>query len=86
MKKEQVRWGCRRGMLELDILLEPFFDKHFSNLSHEQQKTFEALLSEHDADLYNWFIGLTEPDDENLKLMIKMIKDAKINEHCSEAK
>lgn len=83
MKKEQIRWGCRRGMLELDILLGPFFDKYFSNLNDQQQKTFEALLLEHDADLYNWFIGVAEPADKNFKLMIKMIKDTKVNEHCS---
>lgn len=81
MRKEQIRWACRRGMLELDILLEAFFDKHFDTLTSEQQQIFEALLVQQDPDLYSWFIGLAQPTDEKLKDMVHLIKATKLNEH-----
>ncbi len=83
MKNERLRWACRRGMLELDMLLVPFFDQHFESLSTEQKKTFEELLSEQDPDLFSWFIGLSIPENNAMKAMVKIIKDAKLNEYTT---
>lgn len=51
-KIKHLRWQCRRGMLELDLLLLPFFDKHYLDLSAPKQALFVELLSWQDPDLY----------------------------------
>ena len=39
------RWQCRRGMLELDLLLNNFVDKKVNTLSEQEKQSFELLLS-----------------------------------------
>lgn len=53
-----LRWGCRRGMLELDLLLLPFFDHQFTKLVPKQKAIFEELLSESDQDIYAWVLQI----------------------------
>lgn len=38
--KRRLRWACRRGMLELDVLFEPFVDQAYDELSEEQKRYF----------------------------------------------
>lgn len=70
-----LRWGCRRGMLELDLLLLPFFDNYFNQLTGQQQQDFERLLSFQDPELYSWFIGSESPQDKALMQLVQIIKD-----------
>jgi len=71
----RLRWGCRRGMLELDILLLPFFDNHFNQLTDKQKKLFATLLTYQDRELYAWFIGSEIPKDRALSELIQIIKE-----------
>lgn len=48
----EVRWHCRRGMLELDMLLHGYFDAKYAGLSTAQQRTFVGLLTWLDQDLW----------------------------------
>ncbi len=57
MDKNNTAWACRRGMLELDRLLLPFFEHIYPSLETEQQQLFQQLLQEADQDLFNWLIG-----------------------------
>ena len=50
--KARIRWACRRGMLELDVLFMPFVEDAFDSLSVEQQAIFQRLLTEEDPDLF----------------------------------
>lgn len=74
----KLRWHCRRGMLELDAILQPFFDRYYDNLSDAQQQTFAALLDHTDPELYNWFIGSETPADADLRDLVGFIKKAQI--------
>lgn len=56
-KLARIRWNCRRGMLELDIVLTRFFDRQFPKLSNTEKAQFEQLLYCHDQDLFNWILG-----------------------------
>jgi len=68
-----VRWKCRRGMLELDLVLESFVDKHFSTLSSQDQAVFERLLEAEDTQLQLWFTSQQTPQDKQLAAMIEYI-------------
>lgn len=57
----KLRWRCRRGMLELDLLLNPFLENKFPQLSHELQENFILLLDEADPDIYNWLLEAEIP-------------------------
>ena len=48
--KARIRWACRRGMLELDVLFMPFVEEAYDSLSAEQQAIFQRLLTEEDPD------------------------------------
>lgn len=61
--RSQVRWHCRRGMLELDTLLTNFFDSHYDTLSVKQQQAFAELLTHSDPELMDWLTHHTLPDD-----------------------
>jgi len=50
----RVRWRCRRGMLEMDVLILPFFDRCFDGLSEQEQLDFDAMLDCNDPQLFAW--------------------------------
>ena len=51
----KLRWLCRRGMKELDILLERFIDIHQVTLADGSWPELEALLQTEDDVLWDWF-------------------------------
>jgi len=73
-KKARLRWQCRRGMLELDAILQPFFDQYYEKISEDQRQQFEYMLTFPDQDLFNWFIGSQQPQDPQVSDIIAFIK------------
>ena len=71
--KPRLRWACRRGMLELDILLAPFLDEAYDQLSIEDKAIFERLLVCQDPELFAWFMGHEECEDAELNSMVQLI-------------
>ncbi|MCW8107378.1 succinate dehydrogenase assembly factor 2 [Alteromonas ponticola] len=69
----RMRWACRRGMLELDVLLLPFMDEAFDDLTYDQKLVFERLLTSDDPDLFAWFMGHQKCDDPELAEMVAII-------------
>ena len=69
----RLRWACRRGMLELDVLLGVFLEEAYSKLPREQQEQFEQLLSCNDQELFEWLTGKREPDPE-FKTMVEQVR------------
>ena len=57
----RLRWRCRRGTREMDLLLLRFLERGYPHLSNGEQSLFGALLDEADPDLYAWITGRTEP-------------------------
>ena len=70
---KKLRWRTRRGMLELDLLLAPFFDDFYLDLTGEQQQAFVALLEQEDPDLLAWFNGNDRPPDAGLGNIVDLI-------------
>ncbi|WP_026958624.1 MULTISPECIES: succinate dehydrogenase assembly factor 2 [Aliagarivorans] len=71
--KSRLKWACRRGMLELDVLLMPFVDEAYDQLSEADQAAFRRLLTCDDPDLFSWFMGHRECDDPELAKMVNVI-------------
>lgn len=53
----RLRWRCRRGVLELDVILARFLDTKFQRLDARERETFERLLEAADEDLWRWING-----------------------------
>jgi len=74
--KARMLWRCRRGMLELDLLLQPFVERHFDALTTEEQLQFLSLLDMQDQPLLDCLMLQEEPEDPDLSAMIAKIRDA----------
>ena len=69
------RWQCRRGMLELDLLLNNFVEKKAGALSEQQKKTFELLLSYPDQTLLDLLLGNTVSSDVTISEIVGKIQN-----------
>ncbi|MET0916857.1 MAG: succinate dehydrogenase assembly factor 2, partial [Burkholderiales bacterium] len=70
---DRVRWHCRRGMLELDLILNRFLDRHLSSLTGDELKRFKEVLEFEDDDLWHVLSGRAEVDDQRLQPIVLMI-------------
>ncbi len=50
---ERARWRCRRGLLELDIILQRFMERYYVQLDEQELEQFERLLALPDNDLWD---------------------------------
>lgn len=72
--KARIRWACRRGMLELDMSIMPFFQYEYDSLSDKEKSLFIRLLGCDDPDLFHWLMNKGEPQDEELKKIVHIIQ------------
>lgn len=73
--KFRLEWDCRRGMLELDKVIMPFFQQHFDHLDDAQKTTFVRLLAATDLQLFSWFFNRTPAPDLELQQMVDYIQE-----------
>jgi len=73
VNKARLKWACRRGMLELDVLFIPFVDEAYDDLTDEKQRVFERLLTCQDPELFAWFMGHETCEDAELNAMVQHI-------------
>ncbi|MCX2976640.1 succinate dehydrogenase assembly factor 2 [Candidatus Marimicrobium litorale] len=74
--QEEVRrmqWAARRGMLELDLVLEPFVNQRYSELSDSDRAIFQRLMLREDQELFSWLLQREAPEDKELAAIIKQI-------------
>ncbi len=71
---KRLRWQCRRGMLELDLLLGAFLDRHYLNLSAVDKNLFEQLLTYSDQDLYRYLMKRQFVEDQAMQALIERVR------------
>lgn len=69
----RLRWRCRRGMKELDVLLTRWLEGHHGGATAARRAAFERLLELPDPDIAGWFLGRTRPDDAELAALVDEI-------------
>ena len=72
---KRVRWHSRRGMLELDVLLVPFAEEAYADLSDDDQQRYRDLLEREDPDLFTWFMEHITPDDADMARIVEIVRD-----------
>ena len=70
----QLRWQCRRGLLELDLSLRAFVDRRYSSLSPTERAAFRRLLEVPDTQLHAWLNDATEVPDHEFRQLVKEIR------------
>ncbi|MBU6421152.1 MAG: succinate dehydrogenase assembly factor 2 [Gammaproteobacteria bacterium] len=60
----RLRWQCRRGLKELDVLLEAYLSEQYSKAPGEEQQAFVDLLNLPDPVLLGYIMGRERPEDE----------------------
>lgn len=70
----KVNWACRRGMLELDLLLSAFVDDRYPALSDAEKEAFVRLLSYSDPEIFAWVFGKISVNEPSLTPIVNAIK------------
>jgi antitoxin CptB len=73
---ERVRWRCRRGLLELDIVLGRFVRQRYSAMDNEQRVIFDELLDMPDTELWDVITGKKEPAHAHQREVLEWLKEA----------
>ena len=55
---KKMRWASRRGMLELDLILGPFMESRYAQLTDDDRARYRALMACEDQDLFAWLLSL----------------------------
>ncbi|MES2212802.1 MAG: succinate dehydrogenase assembly factor 2 [Pseudomonadota bacterium] len=72
--QKRLHWGCRRGMLELDLMLIPFLEQQYNSLNDALKNDFEDLLTADDPELFRWLMGHGQPP-EGYQVIARTIRE-----------
>ena len=74
----KLRWRCRRGLLENDLLIERFFDQHASRLTVRQAEALGTLMELADNDLLDLLLRRKDPtgelDQTDVRQVLEMLR------------
>jgi len=69
----RLRWRCRRGLKELDVLLTRYIEEEFPDAPAAHQQAFRELLEASDAVIYSYCLGRELPPTAVLASLIERI-------------
>lgn len=69
----RLRWHCRRGMRELDVLLTRYFEQDYPHATTSRQQAFESLLELQDPVILAYLTGTQEPDRQDIADVIQQL-------------
>jgi len=72
--RNRLAWQCRRGMRELDELLNGFMARHYAGLGDEQLTAFTRLLEYPDSVLLECLMGRMVPADKDVAQIAQEIR------------
>ncbi len=70
----RIRWRCRRGLLENDLILERFLDARADSLDDGQVAMLDRLLDLPDNDLWDLIAGRVEPVDRSVRPLLDELR------------
>jgi len=70
----RLRWRCRRGMKELDIVMLAYLEQHYETAPAEDQRIFRELLDLQDPQLYAYLLGRETPADAAVTDVVNQLR------------
>lgn len=74
----RLRWRCRRGLLELDVLLHAFLEQAGADLDPDTAEGLGRLLARSDSELLAWLAGDEACPEKELRDLVKRIRQAAV--------
>ncbi len=71
----RLRWQCRRGMLELDLILNEFMDKGYDALDDQQKNIFKQMLDYPDQLLFDLLLDQMKSSDREVASLVTHIRN-----------
>ena len=71
LELKRVLWDCRRGMLELDVLLAPYAQAKYPVMDADQRQDFQRLLACNDQELFLWLLRREIPVETRLAELVQ---------------
>ena len=65
-RRDRLQWKCRRGLLELDLVLSQFLERQASDMSPADLAAFDELLDYPDTELWDVVSGRSDRFDPRL--------------------
>lgn len=76
IERSRLLWRCRRGLRELDLILQKFLAQHYADLSLEDKQLFDEFLDHSDNDLLSWLMGRSQPSNTAMARLVAQIRNA----------
>ena len=73
-KHSKLRWQCRRGVKELDVVLSEYLDNHYSQANAKEQQDFEDLLRLEDPLLLSCLMNEDDLDDKDQQILVEKLR------------
>ena len=70
---ERLKWRCRRGLLELDLVFERFISDHLPYLSENELDTLEQFLEMPDNDIWDLLTGRLKTSDRQIGKLLELL-------------
>ncbi len=70
----RLRWRCRRGMRELDVMLTRYLDRAWPTASPAERDAFAQLVEMQDPELFGYLVGRGAPPEETQRAVIACIR------------
>jgi antitoxin CptB len=73
----RLRWRCRRGMRELDVVFQRYLDNDYASAPETERRAFEALLEQQDPQLLAYLMGRELPSDPDQVHVVAKLSHAR---------
>jgi len=77
--RNRIRWRCRRGLLELDLVLNAFLERHLDELDAGGLEALKSLLVRSDPELLDLVLGREEAAGVGERRLLALMR----NESCN---
>lgn len=74
LELQKLRWRSRRGMRELDQLMERYLARRWLEADDAERAVFDRLLACEDDRLWRWFLGYETAEDADLHAIVERIR------------
>lgn len=71
----RLRWQCRRGMRELDVMLERYLAQQYPQDDLATREVFLALLKRQDPEIASWVLGRETPADPATVALVDRLRN-----------
>lgn len=74
MSDGRLKWQCRRGMRELDVVLTNYFDQYYAASGEDDKRAFRELLALPDPELNGYLLGVTDPANPDIAHAVALVR------------